>query len=146
MFCTKGVLRNFAKFTGKHLCQSFFFNKVADLRPATLLKKRLWHRCFSCGFCKIFKNLFTEHLQWLLLTISLCLCLCLFSFSLSLSLSYMQGKSRTFSDSISSYVILKDTLISSSKTFSLVEFLSTDRLKSQPQIRDILQEVSSLGV
>ena len=28
---TKGVLRNFAKFTGKHLCQSFFFNKVAGL-------------------------------------------------------------------------------------------------------------------
>ena len=28
----KGVLRNFAKFTGKHLCQSPFFNKVADLR------------------------------------------------------------------------------------------------------------------
>ena len=29
----KGVLRNFAKFTGKHLCQSLFFNKVAGLRP-----------------------------------------------------------------------------------------------------------------
>ena len=29
MFCEKGVLRNFAKFTGKHLCQSLFFNKVA---------------------------------------------------------------------------------------------------------------------
>ena len=28
----KGVLRNFAKFTGKHLCQSLFFNKVAGLR------------------------------------------------------------------------------------------------------------------
>ena len=27
----KGVLRNFAKFTGKHLGQSLFFNKVADL-------------------------------------------------------------------------------------------------------------------
>ena len=27
----KGVLRNFAKFTGKHLCQSFLFNKVAGL-------------------------------------------------------------------------------------------------------------------
>ena len=27
MFCKKGVLRNFAKFTGKHLCQSLFFNK-----------------------------------------------------------------------------------------------------------------------
>ena len=29
VFCEKGVLRNFAKFTGKHLCQSLFFNKVA---------------------------------------------------------------------------------------------------------------------
>ena len=32
VFCKKGVLRNFTKFTGKHLCQSLFFNKVADLR------------------------------------------------------------------------------------------------------------------
>ena len=32
VFCKKGVLRNFAKFTGKHLCQSLFFNKVAGLR------------------------------------------------------------------------------------------------------------------
>ena len=29
MFCKKGVLRNFAKFKGEHLCQSLFFNKVA---------------------------------------------------------------------------------------------------------------------
>ena len=27
----KGVLRNFPKFTGKHLCQSLFFNKAAGL-------------------------------------------------------------------------------------------------------------------
>ena len=27
----KGVLRNFTKFAGKHLCQSLFFNKVAGL-------------------------------------------------------------------------------------------------------------------
>ena len=32
VFCKKGVLRNFAKFTGKHLCQGLFFNKVAGLR------------------------------------------------------------------------------------------------------------------
>ena len=32
VFCKKGVLRNFAKFTGKHLCQSLFFDKVAGLR------------------------------------------------------------------------------------------------------------------
>ena len=35
----EGVLRNFAKFTGKHLRQSLFSNKVVGLRPATLLKK-----------------------------------------------------------------------------------------------------------
>ena len=30
VFCKKDALRNFTKFTGKHLCQSLFFNKVAD--------------------------------------------------------------------------------------------------------------------
>ena len=29
VFCKRAVSRNFAKFTGKHLCQSLFFNKVA---------------------------------------------------------------------------------------------------------------------
>ena len=57
----KGVLRNFAKFTGKHLCQSLFFNKVADLRPATLLKKRLWHRCFSVNFAKFLRTHFLQN-------------------------------------------------------------------------------------
>ena len=33
----KVVLRNFTKFTGKHLCQSLFFNKVAGLRPFFLV-------------------------------------------------------------------------------------------------------------
>ena len=45
----KGVLRNFAKFTGKHLCQSLFFNKVASLRPPTSWKS-LWNRCFPVNF------------------------------------------------------------------------------------------------
>ena len=65
VFYKKGVLRNFAKFTGKHLCQSLFFNKVAGLRPATLLKKRLWYRCFSVNFAKFLGTSFlTKHLQW----------------------------------------------------------------------------------
>ena len=55
VFCKKGVLRNFVKFTGKHLCQSFFFNKVAGLRPATLLKKKLWHRCFLVNFVRFLR-------------------------------------------------------------------------------------------
>ena len=61
-------LRNFVKFTGKHLCQSLFFNKVAGLRPATLLKKRLWHRCFPVNFAKFLRpTSLTENLRWLLL-------------------------------------------------------------------------------
>ena len=57
----KGVLRNFAKFTGKHLCQSTFFNKVAGLRSATLLKKILWHRCFPVNFAKFLKTPFLQN-------------------------------------------------------------------------------------
>ena len=68
VFCKKSVLRSSTKFTGKHLCQSLFFNNVAGLRPATLLKKRLWHRCFPVNFLKFLRTLFfTEHLWWLLL-------------------------------------------------------------------------------
>ena len=33
VFSKKVVFKNFIKFTGKHLCQSLFFNKVAFLRP-----------------------------------------------------------------------------------------------------------------
>ena len=83
MFCKIGFLRNFAKFTGKHLCQSLFFNKVAGLtpgtgdsgtggflKPATLLKKRLWHRCFPVNFAKFLRTpILTNHLRQLLLNI-----------------------------------------------------------------------------
>ena len=62
VFCEKGVIKDSTKFTGKHLCWSLFFNKVADLRLATLLKKRL-QRCFSVNFAKT--TFFTEHLRWL---------------------------------------------------------------------------------
>ena len=67
----KSFLRNFTKFTGKHLCQSLFFNKVAGIRPVTLLKKRLWHMCFLVNFMKLLKTLFlTEHLWWLLMSLA----------------------------------------------------------------------------
>ena len=52
------VLRNFAKFTGKHLCQSLFSDKVVGLGPATLLKKETLALVFFCEFCKIFKDIF----------------------------------------------------------------------------------------
>ena len=48
VFCRKGVLRNFAKFTGKHLCQGLFF------------KKETLAQVFSSEFCKISKNTFSH--------------------------------------------------------------------------------------
>ena len=61
LFCKKGILRNFPKFSGKHLCQGLFFNKVAGLRPGTLLKKRLWHRCFAVNFAKFLRIPFLQN-------------------------------------------------------------------------------------
>ena len=59
VFGKNGALRNFANFTGKHLCQSL---KVAGLRSATLLKKRRGY--FPVNFAKILRTSFlTEHLR-----------------------------------------------------------------------------------
>ena len=47
-----------------HLCWILFPNKVAGLRPATLLKKRLRQRCVSVNFTKFLRApFFTEHLR-----------------------------------------------------------------------------------
>ena len=47
MFCKKGVLRVFAKFTGKHVCQSLFFDKFAGI----IFYRAPLDDCFSDGFC-----------------------------------------------------------------------------------------------
>ena len=63
MFCKKDVLRNFAKFTGKHLCQSLFFNKVAN--------KENLAKGFPVNFAKFLGTPFLrEDLRWLLLKYS----------------------------------------------------------------------------
>ena len=46
MFCIKGVLKIFTKFTGKRLCQSLF------------IKKETLAQVFSCEFCEIFWSTF----------------------------------------------------------------------------------------
>ena len=49
----KAVLKNFGKFVQKKAPMAdTLFNKVAGFRPATLLKKRLRHRCFHVDFTK----------------------------------------------------------------------------------------------
>ena len=79
---TGGVLRNFAKFTGKHRCQILFFNKVEDIsippenirkpfsdvfrvfrKACKFIKRETLTQILSCGFCKISRNTFTEHLR-----------------------------------------------------------------------------------
>ena len=63
----KGVPRRFTKFTGKHLYQSLFFDKVA--RPAILLKKGLWLRCFPMSFTKFLITPFLQNTSGQLWTI-----------------------------------------------------------------------------
>ena len=57
----KIVLRNFAKITGKHLCQSFLFRKFASSRPANLLKKGLSCRCLPVSFAKFLRTPFLQN-------------------------------------------------------------------------------------
>ena len=61
------VLKNFAKVTGKHVCQCLFFDKVAVLRPATFLKMRPWRRCFAVNFAKFLRTFFFREQLWMLL-------------------------------------------------------------------------------
>ena len=51
VFCKKGVLRNFVKFTGNTCTRNSFLIKL-QAWPATLSKKNLWHRCFPVNFAK----------------------------------------------------------------------------------------------
>ena len=63
-FFKRNVLQKFAKFIGKHLCRNIFFKKVAGLKPATFLKKRLRHRFFSSEFSEILRTFFYRTLQF----------------------------------------------------------------------------------
>ena len=57
VFCKKGVLRNFGKFTGKLLCKSLNFNKVAGL-TCNFIKIETLAQEFSCEFSEISQNTF----------------------------------------------------------------------------------------
>ena len=74
----KVFLKNFTKFSGKHLCWSLFFNKVSGMRPATLLKKRLQQSCFPVNFVKFLRTPFLQNTsrQLLLFPIHLTISFC----------------------------------------------------------------------
>ena len=48
MFCKSIVLKNFTKFTRKHLCQNLFLNKVTGLSRS--INKETLTQAFSCEF------------------------------------------------------------------------------------------------
>ena len=80
MFYKKGVLGNFAKFTGKHLLQNLFFTESlvqvfssescehlffhrtppvdATVKACNFTEIRLCHECFFVNFLKIFRTFF----------------------------------------------------------------------------------------
>ena len=59
-FCKKGDLKNFAKFTGKHLRQSLIFSKK---KKKNFIKTETLAQVFSCEFCEIFTNTFRRLLD-----------------------------------------------------------------------------------
>ena len=59
MFYKKDVIKNFAKFTGKHLCQISFSIKLQTL-ACNFIKKETLAQVRFCDFCDIFKNIFLK--------------------------------------------------------------------------------------
>ena len=65
MFFKIGVLKDFANYTGKHLCWS-----LIGLQASNFIKNRLQHRCFRLKFGKFLRTpFFTKHIQWHLLQV-----------------------------------------------------------------------------
>ena len=54
----KKVFLEISQNSQENTCARVLFNKVAGLRPATLLKKRLCHRCFPVNFVKYLRTPF----------------------------------------------------------------------------------------
>ena len=70
----KVVLKNFAKFTGKHLCLSLLFNKVAGF-----IKKEALLQLFSFEFCETLRTPFLQNASRRLLLNRFLLFFCYFS-------------------------------------------------------------------
>ena len=54
LFCKKDTFRNFANFTGKHLCRSFFLIELQEV--CSFMKKTFRHRYFPEEFTKFLRT------------------------------------------------------------------------------------------
>ena len=61
VFCKKKVFLEVLQNSQENTRARVFFNKVEGLRPATLLKKRLWHWCFPVNFAKFLRITFLQN-------------------------------------------------------------------------------------
>ena len=69
VFCKNRSSWKFYKIRRNTFVPESLFNKVAGLSPVTLVKRRLWYKCFAVNFAKFSSRtpFFIEHLRWLLL-------------------------------------------------------------------------------
>ena len=62
--------KSFLKFFANTPAAESNVTEVVVQRPATLLKKRLWHRCFPVNFAKFLRApILTKHLKWLFIKV-----------------------------------------------------------------------------
>ena len=54
IYIKKVFLRN-SQNSQENICARVFFKKVKGVRPGTLLKNKLWHRCFPVNFAKFLR-------------------------------------------------------------------------------------------
>ena len=64
--CKRGVLRNFTKFTGKHLCQRLFLNKVADLVAFLWILRNFYKHFFYGAPPVVASNIFPRAIYYAL--------------------------------------------------------------------------------
>ena len=141
VFCKKIVLGNFAKFTGKHLCERLFFNDVAGLSLATLLKKYL-AQVFSWVFSGTDVSIFREHLRWQLLL-----------FGRTLNIAYeLNGRKNVciFGNVIALHIILRNEILWNNglfkvtSTYNKVAYSATRNIQKFRHIVKSLEKSSRL--
>ena len=55
VFYKKACSLKYRKIHSKTPLPESLFNKAAGLRPSTILKKKLWHRCFAVNFAEFWR-------------------------------------------------------------------------------------------
>ena len=70
LYMRRGFLKKTLVRTAEHFSSGCFCLWISEAAPATLLKKRLWHRCFPVNFAKFRRTSFSQNTSgWLVLAI-----------------------------------------------------------------------------